>query len=116
MTILPSVPVPLTNFKFIPLSSASFFANGDALISREFNESAEGKDLLEETVGLGAGGATLTEGCGLISDGIGNGVGAGLDSSFSTDSIFETFSSFSNLDTSSPFSPKIARIESTGAV
>ena len=72
--------------------------------------------MLEEAVGVGTEGAALTDACGLTSAGIVVGVGAGLESSFSTGSCSEAFSSFSNLDTSSPFSPKIARIESTGAV
>ena len=59
--IRPSVPVPLTNFKLIPLSSASFFAKGDALTSTSLFSSAEGKFLVVINV-LKAGLATGIDG------------------------------------------------------
>ena len=49
------------------------------------------KIYLEDTVGVGTEGAALTDGFGLTSAGIGFGVGAGLESSFSTDSASEAF-------------------------
>ena len=58
-TILPSVPVPLTNFKLIPLSSASFLARGDALEPEFEIDSAGGNELFElEDVSIIGGDST----------------------------------------------------------
>ena len=58
-TILPSVPVPFTNFKLIPLSSASFLARGDALEPEFEIDSAGGKKLFGlEDVSIKGGDST----------------------------------------------------------
>ena len=59
--IRPSVPVPFTNFKLIPLPSASFLARGDALTSISLFDTAEGK-FLAVIIVLEAGWATGIDG------------------------------------------------------